>query len=110
MSSMNIEGLKPLQSRVGQGDETHCIKNGVLTLKPRRLGLGQDSVIGGPSGQPIEKIDLSLLTHPVSIDWAGHDSGTITDGADTIVFHGVNEIVLPLCMLFDDVPDIQRTG
>ena len=36
--------------------------------------------------------------HPVAIDWSSPDCGSITDGADTIVFQGVDEIILPACM------------
>ena len=70
----------------------------VFVLTPRLLGVGEDTIIGGPSGRAYRKIDLSQLTHPVDIDWASPDCGSITDGADTIVFQGVDEIILPPCM------------
>ncbi|MDU8929813.1 hypothetical protein RXV86_20695 [Alisedimentitalea sp. MJ-SS2] len=72
--------------------------DGVFVLKPRLLGVGEDKIIGGPSGQSYQKIDLSQLTYPVDIDWSSPDCGSITDGADTIVFQGVDEIILPPCM------------
>ena len=67
-------------------------------LQPRLLGLGEDRIIGGHFGPAFRKIDLSHLTHPVEIDWVSPDCGTITDGADSIVFQGIDEIILPSCM------------
>lgn len=70
----------------------------VLIVTPRFLGLGEDRIIGGPCGPAFRAIDLSQLTHPVDIHWATPDSGSITDGVDSIVFQGVEEIILPGCM------------
>ena len=70
----------------------------VFVLQPRLLGLGCDRIIGGVSGPSYKVIDLSLLDDPVAIDWSGPDSGSITDGADSIVFQGVDQIILPECM------------
>jgi len=70
----------------------------VFVLQPRLLGLGHDMIIGGVRGPHYEVIDLSLLDDPVVIHWSGPDSGSITDGADSIVFQGIDHIILPDCM------------
>ena len=70
----------------------------VFQVQPRLLGLGCDRLIGGASGPRYKVIDLSLLSEPVEIHWSGPDCGSITDGADTIVFQGVDRIILPECM------------
>ncbi len=70
----------------------------VFTLQPRQLGLGADLLIGGPSGLPYSVIDLSRLTTPVDIIWERPGCGAITDGADSIVFQDVEEIILPAWM------------
>ena len=75
------------------------IASETFVLEPRLLGIGEDRIIGGGHGPRYRRIDLSLLTHPVAIHWAGPDCGTITDGADCIVFQGIEELVLPPCML-----------
>ncbi|MCF3594062.1 hypothetical protein LZG00_08625 [Rhodobacteraceae bacterium LMO-12] len=75
-----------------QPDEDHFV------VTPRYLGLGCDMIIGGASGPSYRVIDLSLLEEPVVINWAGTHSGSITDGADSLVFHGVEQIILPPCM------------
>ena len=69
-----------------------------LVVTPRFLGLGYDRIIGGTTGPRYRVIDLSLLSEPVSISWTGPQSGSITDGADSLVFQGVEEIILPACM------------
>ena len=70
----------------------------VFVLVPRGLGLGRDRLIGGTTGLAYRVIDLSQLDHPVTIHWSGTDCGTISDGADCIVFQGVAEVILPACM------------
>ncbi|MDQ2088824.1 hypothetical protein [Marimonas arenosa] len=70
----------------------------VFVVVPSRLGIGEDMIIGGPCGPVYRKIDLSRLSDPVDIVWTGENSGLITDGADSIVFQGVDEIILPACM------------
>ena len=67
-------------------------------MTPRFLGLGCDRIIGGASGPHYRVIDLSLLSEPVVIQWSSRHSGSITDGADSLVFQGVEEIILPPCM------------
>lgn len=76
----------------------HHPQHDTLVVVPRFLGLGKDMIIGGPSGPPIRVIDLSRLDESVIIDWSADGCGTISDGADTILFYGVSEIILPPCM------------
>ena len=75
-------------------------------VTPRRLGLGEDILIGGASGPKIRTIDLSQLSAPVTIQWNGDDCGAITDGADCIVFQGISEIILPECMATNRMANI----
>ena len=70
----------------------------VFVVEPRHMGLGSDMIIGGACGPRYRVIDLSKLAEPVTIHWFGSDSGSITDCADSIVFQGVEEILLPSCM------------
>lgn len=71
-------------------------------VKPKGLGLGEDCIIGGGSGPSYRRIDLRALSHPVDIQWVSNDSGIITDGADSIVFQGIEAILLPACMRAND--------
>ncbi|UYV39426.1 hypothetical protein N4R57_10730 [Rhodobacteraceae bacterium D3-12] len=71
----------------------------VLVVKPRGLGLGEDMIIGGANARQYRVIDLSQLTSRVEIKWSGPDAGFICDGADSLVFQGVEEIILPPCMI-----------
>ncbi|WP_161594575.1 hypothetical protein [Marimonas lutisalis] len=70
----------------------------IYRLTPRCLGLGEDILIGGTTGPRYFVIDLSALIYPVLIEWSGPDCGVITDGADSIVFQGVDEIIVPPSM------------
>lgn len=69
-----------------------------LTVTPRGLGLGQDRIIGGANAPRYRVIDLSLLDCHVEIIWSRPGAGVITDGADSLVFQGVEEVILPVCM------------
>ena len=40
-------------------------------------------------------VDLSKLAVPVALEFAGVGAGSISDGIDTIVFQGIEEIILP---------------
>ena len=88
--SSNVVALQPRNGPVTETD--------TFVLQPRLLGIGRDRLIGGASGPAYRRIDLRLLSHPVAIDWSGPDSGSISDGADCIVFQGIEEILLPACM------------
>jgi hypothetical protein len=70
----------------------------VFVVEPRYLGVGNDIIIGGPGRPQCRFIDLSRLKEPVMVHWDGADCGSITDGADTIVFQGIEDIILPDCM------------
>ena len=74
------------------------VDDDILLVTPRFLGLGSDRIIGGACGPRYRVIDLSLLSDPVIITWTSRCSGSITDGADSLVFAGVEEIILPTCM------------
>lgn len=73
-------------------------KGEVFKVTPTKLGLGQDCILGAPGCPHYSVIDLSALTAPVTIEWSGRDSGFITDGADTIIFQRVDQIIPPRCM------------
>jgi hypothetical protein len=72
-------------------------------VRPSGLGLGEDRLIGGQNDREYRRIDLRALTHPVEVQWTSEDSGIITDGADSIVFQGIEEILLPCCMCERDI-------
>ncbi len=57
-------------------------------------GFGNDTVAGGSAGVDEDVIDLSGLSGPVTVDYTGSESGTITDGTDTITFDEVERIIL----------------
>ena len=82
-------GTNPANSNVA-GD--------ILVVEPRHLGIGRDMMVGGPGRPQYRFIDLTRLKEPVMIHWDGADCGSITDGADSIVFQGVEDILLPDCM------------
>ena len=75
----------------------------VFVLEPRLLGIGCDRIIGGSAGARYRVIDLSNLQYPVEIIWERPGCGTITDGADSIVFQDIELIILPACMATGDV-------
>ena len=57
-------------------------------------GFGSDTVEGGEGGTDRDRIDASALGAGITILYSGDEAGTITQGADTIVFSGVEEVVL----------------
>lgn len=61
------------------------------------FGLGNDSITGGETvttGTDFDTLDLSTVTTGVTVDWTGPEAGTITDGADTINFSDIEQIIL----------------
>ncbi|WP_298860656.1 Hint domain-containing protein [uncultured Sulfitobacter sp.] len=55
---------------------------------------GNDTIIGGEGGTDEDFIDLSNLTGPVTVTYTGDESGTITDGSNTISFSEIERLVL----------------
>ncbi|MEM9032167.1 MAG: Hint domain-containing protein, partial [Pseudomonadota bacterium] len=57
-------------------------------------GFGNDTIIGGEGGTDSDLIDLTALTVPVTVTYTGDETGTITDGTDTITFSEIEAINL----------------
>lgn len=82
----------------GDGDDTFVFLD----------GFGSDTVVGGEGAETVgDQIDLSGLTGPVTVDYTGAESGTITDGTDTITFSEIEQIILTD---FDDSVDGIASG
>jgi len=60
-----------------------------------RGGIGSDYLLGGGAHGAVRIVDLSRLKEPVSLEFSGAGAGVISDGIDTIVFQGIEEIILP---------------
>ena len=60
-----------------------------------RGGLGADYLLGGAARANVRAVDLSELAVPVALEFTGVGAGSISDGIDTIVFQGIEEIILP---------------
>ena len=60
-----------------------------------RGGLGADYLLGGAARGGVRIVDLSRLKEPVSLEFNGAGAGVISDGIDSIVFQGIEEIILP---------------
>lgn len=72
-----------------------------------RGGLGADYLLGGTSGQAASVIDLSGLKLVVTLQCTGYRAGVISDGIDSIVFQGVEEIILPEGLIDATAPSLQ---
>lgn len=59
-------------------------------------GFGNDIITGGEGGADDDVIDMSGLSGPVTVTYAatGGETGTITDGTDTINFDEIERIIL----------------
>ncbi|CTQ48841.1 Hint domain-containing protein [Jannaschia donghaensis] len=68
---------------------------------------GNDTIVGGEGGDDTDTIDLSGLSGPVTVTYSGDEAGTITDGTSTIVFSGIERLILTD---FDDVVDATADG
>ena len=68
---------------------------GVFRPSYVRGGLGADYLLGGAARANVRVVDLSELAVPVALEFAGVGAGSISDGIDTIVFQGIEEIILP---------------
>ncbi|KPN63705.1 Ca2+-binding protein, RTX toxin-related [Aliiroseovarius crassostreae] len=69
-------------------------------------GFGTDTILGGEGGIDSDTIDLSRVTAPVTVTYTGDEAGTITDGANTITFSGVENLILTdLADLVDGTAD-----
>lgn len=56
---------------------------------------GDDTVVGGETGETDgDTIDLSQVTVPVTVTYSGDESGTITDGTNTISFSEIENLIL----------------
>ncbi|MHA7873807.1 Hint domain-containing protein [Roseivivax sp.] len=55
---------------------------------------GNDTVIGGEGGRDFDVLDFSLVTDPVTLTYTGDESGTITDGTDTLSFSEIERVIL----------------
>ena len=68
---------------------------GVFRPSYVRGGLGADYLLGGTARANVRVVDLSELAVPVALKFAGVGAGSISDRIDTIVFQGIEEIILP---------------
>ncbi len=59
-------------------------------------GFGNDTVVGGQTGNNYDTLDLSGLTNPVSVVFTGPGAGTITDmvTGDVITFSEIEQLIL----------------
>lgn len=53
-----------------------------------------DTVIGGEGGSDTDRLDLSGLTSAVDVTFDGDESGTATDGGETLIFSEIEEVIL----------------
>ena len=65
-------------------------------------GFGNDTISGGSGGNDDDVLDLSALTFGVTVSYTGAETGTITDGTDTLSFEDIERIILGAQ---DDVAD-----
>ncbi|WP_299969458.1 Hint domain-containing protein [uncultured Roseobacter sp.] len=56
-------------------------------------GFGNDTIVGGEGGNDFDVIDLSAVTRPVTVIYTDAETGTITDGTDTISFSQIERII-----------------
>ena len=67
------------------GDDTFIIED----------GFGSDTIIGGETDETSgDVLDLSGLTGSVTVTYTGDESGTVTDGTDTLSFSGIERVIL----------------
>ena len=59
-------------------------------------GSGDDTIVGGEGGTDNDTIDLSGLSGPVTVTYNSDqsESGTITDGSNTITFSEIEQLIL----------------
>ncbi|WP_099826184.1 Hint domain-containing protein [Oceaniglobus indicus] len=57
-------------------------------------GFGSDTIIGGEGGFNHDTIDLANLTGPVTVTYSDGKAPTITDGASTLNFTEIEQVVL----------------
>lgn len=76
-------------------DAQAVARAGVFRPADVRGGIGADYLLGGASCGAVRIVDLSHLREPVSLELHGARAGVISDGIDTIVFQGIEEIILP---------------
>ncbi|MCB1335939.1 MAG: Hint domain-containing protein [Maritimibacter sp.] len=61
-------------------------------------GFGSDTIYGGDTvttGSDFDTIDLGALTVPVTVSFTGDGGGTISDGVNSILFTGIERLILP---------------
>jgi hypothetical protein len=84
-----------------------CCETGIFCPVYARGGLGGDYLIGGTQNSGFRVIDLSDLDMHIMLDLTGWQAGIVTDGIDTIVFQGVEEIILPFWLHVAMLPSLQ---
>lgn len=80
----------------GASEQQDVAEAGVFRPSYVRGGLGADYLLGGAARTGVRRIDLSDLDVHVTLEFNGVGMGVISDGIDTIVFQGIEEIILPL--------------
>lgn len=68
-------------------------------------GFGTDIIQGGEGGTDSDTIDLSGLTVPVTVTYTGDETGTITDGTNSITFYQIETLILT-----DSADTVDGTG
>lgn len=53
-----------------------------------------DTIIGGEGGTDQDQLDLSGLSSAVDVTFDGDESGTATDGGETLIFSEIEEVIL----------------
>jgi len=54
---------------------------------------GNDTIVGGEGGVDFDIVDLSAVTTSINATYSSNEAGTITDGADTITFSGIEGLI-----------------
>ncbi len=104
ISQSYFENFYPAYSRQSVLSTSADGQEAIFKPIPRRGGLGDDFLLGGIGVPGIRVIDLSELEIALKIDFTSPNSGTITDGIDTIVFQDIDEIILAPEMLSSKLP------
>ncbi|MFD1159023.1 Hint domain-containing protein [Roseovarius aestuarii] len=73
-------------------------------------GFGNDTIVGGEGGTDKDTLDLSGVTEPITITYTGEESGTVSDGSDTISFSEIENIIEAGTTDYDGTTDITFGG
>jgi hypothetical protein len=54
---------------------------------------GNDTIVGGETGVDQDTLDISSFPGPITVVYTGDESGTVTDGTDTVTFNEIESII-----------------